>query len=143
MKFLLRKLAIMFFNLTSQNFLSGDPMIRFPIILYMGFAPLLFAQQIELRPEEELPHRAILLAYNEEADLHFARREYAIALENYQRVISFLEDNELSEPAALLEAMCGQMFCYDMLDQEPFAKAAFEELAYEVATLNEKIEEVD
>ncbi len=113
------------------------------IALLMGLTLSLFAQQVEPWQETGSSTNDVLLIYNEEANLFFSKREYATALENYQKVISFLRDNQLSDPSILLQAMCGKMFCYDMLNQEPFAKAAFEELVDEVAALNERVEEID
>lgn len=77
------------------------------------------------------------------ADQNFHEKDYAMALENYQKVIAYLRENNLSDPSDLLNAICGSMFCYDLLCQEPFAKAAFDELVYEVALLEGKVETVN
>ena len=106
-----------------------------------------FAEEFQSSTDGFLIHQAtpiqkLLFAYNEEANIHFSRSEYVIALEKYQKVVQYIQDNRLSDPSNLLEAMCGSMFCYDLLGQDSFAKAAFDELVYEVALLNEEIEDV-
>lgn len=74
--------------------------------------------------------------------MYFSKQEYVRALEGYQKVIPYIRESRLSDPSNLLQAICGSMFCYDLLDQELFAKAAFDELVYEVALLNERVEEI-
>lgn len=112
-------------------------------IIFTVFVSLLHAQQTEFLQAVDSSIEDVLLVYNEKADMHFYRGEYLTSLENYQKVICYLKSNGLSDPSNLLQALCGSMFCYDLLNQYEFAKAAFDELVYEVALLNEKIEEID
>lgn len=113
------------------------------LTLLMGLSSFLSAWQIAEENEVDSSVKEILLTYNEKANMHFSRGEYKIALENYQKVVHYLQENGLSDPSNLISAMCGSMFCFDLLNQNQFAKAAFDELVYEVALLNKKVEEID
>ncbi len=112
----------------------------FPILI--GLTCCLAAQQVEYAQEMARVKKA-LFTYSEEANSHFSKGEYAIALERYEKVIQYIQENHLSDPSCLLQAICGSMFCYDLLNQDLFAKVAFNELVYEVALLNERIEDID
>lgn len=111
-------------------------------IIFVLHSCFIAALQPEPRWEEIRSSDQVLLIYNDEADILFLKKEYASALEKYQKVIQFLQDNELSDPSNLLYALCGSFFCYDILQQDSFAQEAFNELVYEVGLLNEKIEEI-
>jgi hypothetical protein len=111
-----------------------------PILI--GLTCCLAAQQVEYA--QEMAHaKTALFTYSEEANTYFSKAEYAITLERYEKVIQYIQENHLSDPSCLLQAICGSMFCYDLLNQDSFAKAAFDELVCEVALLNESIEEID
>lgn len=90
------------------------------LVALVEFACVLSARQIEISQEAEFSHTKAPIAYNKRADIHFSKREYAIALENYQKVIHYIQNNGLSDPSNLPQAMCGSMFCYDLLQQDSF-----------------------
>jgi hypothetical protein len=118
-------------------------MKTFLSLILVALTCFLTAQQIGQSENLGSCIKQTLLTYSEEANMHFSKKEYTRALEEYQKVIRYIQENRLSDPSNLLQAICGSMFCYDLLDQEPFAKAAFDELVYEVALLNERIDEID
>ena len=93
--------------------------------------------------QEMVPTKDALFTYSNEANTYFSNAEYVIALEKYQEVIRYIQENNLSEPSHLLQAICGSMFCFDLLNQDAFAKNAFDELIHEVSLLNEDIEDID
>jgi hypothetical protein len=84
----------------------------------------------------------ILSFYEQDADLNFAEQNYETALVRYQAVIDHLKEAQISNPSKLLKAICGSMFCYDLLNQETFARRVFDELVDEVALLGNEIEEI-
>lgn len=86
-------------------------------------------------------HYANLL--NEQANLEFCSKKYTDSLNNYERTIQHLKINNLTDPSVLLNAICGSMFCYDMLNQNEFAKRTFDELVYQVGLLGQEIENID
>src|SRR5690349_13339506 len=102
----------------------------FILVILIGLTYCLNAQQIDHTQEIALTTNA-LFVYSEEANMHFSNAEYAMALEKYQKVIRYIQENNLSDPSCLLQAICGSMFCYDLLNQDSFAKAAFNELVHE------------
>ncbi len=87
-----------------------------------------------------LQHISLL---NEQANFEFSSKRYVESLNNYEKVVRHLEHHNLTDPSLLLNAICGSMFCYEMLDQNEFAKRAFDELVYQVGLLGEEVEEID
>ena len=81
--------------------------------------------------------------YNERGDLYFDDKKYKEALKDYQKVISYIEDNQLSAPSDFLKGICGSLFCYQCLDDDQSAKDTFNKLVSVVYELGDGIERVD
>lgn len=94
-------------------------------------------------PPELYPAKKILSLYNERADLHFTRKNYHAALRDYQKVIAYIEDAELFEPADSIGGICGSLFCYQCLDDDESAKKEFSRLTRYLALYGEEIETVN
>ncbi len=92
---------------------------------------------------KEFNEKLAYIVFHEQGELNFEKQNYKEALKNYNDVICYLRKNDMSDPSRLLNAICGSMYCYAILNEDRFAKEAFEELVHEVSVLREKVEDID
>lgn len=93
--------------------------------------------------DRHLSGKKLLSMYIHRGDLNFAKKNYREALKDYQKTISYIEDHNLCEPSDFLEGICGCLFCYQCLEEDESAKQVFDKLVYQVALLQDTIEDID
>jgi hypothetical protein len=89
-----------------------------------------------------IPIQKFLSMHVQRADLYFANKNYQAALKDYQKVVSYIEDGHLFEPADFLEGICGCLFCYLCLEKDELAKREFDKLIYHVALIGDEVETI-
>ncbi len=101
----------------------------------------IFSEIIKERTEKSTDD--ILTLYNQRGDLFFAQKRYAEALNDYQRVLSYINTSSLKDASNRLRSICGCLFCYEFLNESAMAETTFAYLVNEVAFMGSEINDVE